>query len=289
MADTASSSSGIDSLLSGLLQTGLGAYGAQNGAEAQNTGIRAGIGQEQTTQSNINNLYGTQAGTGNSAMTALSGALGLSGSAPNYGTFYNMPGYQFAVNQGTQAIERAAAAGGNAYTPNTLDAVGQYVTGTASQDYNNYISQLLQTSDLGAQANQGLASSNLETGGTIAQLNQNSGNAQASGISGVSGALASGVGNLPWSSILNGASSLFSGGSGGSSGGFNTSGMSGALDGYLSNSNLFGSGNGLDTNYGSLNPDIGSTPTTGTLDLSLNGGSYSGGFNDSGYSNNTGF
>jgi hypothetical protein len=213
---TIGSNGGIDSTLGSTLGSLLGAgasyYGAQNAAEAQTNAELNAITTQQNTLGNINSIYGTQAGTGNAAISTLGNTLGVGGGSANYSNFYNMPGYQFSVGQGTQAIQRAATAGGSAYTPQTLAAIGQYVTGTASQDYNTYVSQLLQTAGLGASANQGLTGANLSVGGNISQLQQNTGNAQASGAnalgtslsglinglnsSGSIGGIASGLGNL---------------------------------------------------------------------------------------------
>lgn len=207
-----------DNLLGSLLQTGAGIYGAQNGAEAQTQGIQAGLSYQQQVQQAIQGQYGQQSALGSGAMTALGSVLGTNGAAPDPSTFTNQPGYQFAVQQGTQAINRQASANGSLYTPNTLDAVGQYVTGTASQNYDNYVNQLLTTAGFGQNANQNISSANLQTGGNISQLDQNQGNAQASGVAGSAGALGSGLNSL--GGALGGASgvnSLF-GGSGTTSG-----------------------------------------------------------------------
>lgn len=226
MADT-SAGSGIDSTLGSLLTSGIGAastiYGSQNAAEAQNTGILNGIGQQNTTLGNINSIYGNQSSTGNAAISQLNGALGLDGKSIDPSILSSMPGYQFAVNQGTQAINRQASAQGGLYTPNTTAAVGQYVTGTASQNYNNYISQLLQTAGLGSSANAAQASAQTNAGNNISQLDQNSGNAEASGINGAASGLnsilgqnASGIASLIGSGIK-GIGNLFGGSSSSSS------------------------------------------------------------------------
>ena len=214
-----SASGGLDSLLGSLLGSGASVYGAQNAAEAQNNGILAGIGTQNQTMGNINNLFSTQVGAGNGAFNALNSALGTGGNAPDPSVFYNQPGYQFAVNQGTQAIQRAASATGNLYTPNTLTNIGQYVTGTASQNYNNYISQLLSTAGLGAQGNNALSTANLQTGGNISQLQQNSGVVQGAGVNSAAGSIGGALSGLfggtngsgVLSSIGNGLSSLFGG------------------------------------------------------------------------------
>ena len=47
------------------------------------------------------------------------------------------PGYQFRLDQGNQAIERALAAQGKTLTPEALKAMGEYNQGMASQEYGN--------------------------------------------------------------------------------------------------------------------------------------------------------
>jgi hypothetical protein len=212
---------GLGSLLGSVFGTAANTYGAQNAAEDISQADQAAIGTQTQTLGNINTLYGTQTNLGNSAMSAIGSAEGLNGSAPNYSGFENMPGYQFAVQQGTQAIQRQAAANGSAYTPNTAEAVGQYVTGTAMQDYNTYINQLQQSAGLGAQANQTLAGANLQVGGNISQLQQNSGMAQASGVSNAAGSIGNflnGAGGSALGTVANGIANGITGGTGGVSG-----------------------------------------------------------------------
>lgn len=278
-APAAASSTGgsLDSILGGtlgsILQTGANVYGAQNAAEAQTTAENAGITTQQNTQGNINSLFNGQTALGNSAFGATGQALGVNGGSniyspyttagagatnqlastlgtngqpADYSNFLNMPGYQFAVNQGTQAIQRAATANGSAYTPNTMANIGQYVTGTAMGDYNTYVQQLqaqsqqglnatsglgsnlLGAAGVGSSANSTLSGANLQTGSNISQLQQNTGNAQASqygavgsaagtlisglNSSGAMQAIGSGIGNLA-TGIGNGVSGLFGGGS----------------------------------------------------------------------------
>lgn len=254
-----------------LLGTASQLYGQQNAGQAISSAATAGIGQAQSYLGNINSIYGTQAATGNQAMTALGSAEGINGQPADYSGFEDMPGYQFAVSQGTQAIQRQAASMGSAYTPNTAQAVGQYVTGTAMQDYNNYISQLQQTAGLGAQANQGLASANLQTAGNIEQLGMNSGMAQAGMYTGmgqtvaggVNGSGTSGIGSLIGSGLnllgnaLGGSSST----SGGNPFGSSTYGLDPITSDTASQDALSGM-SGIDTTsaidslYGNSTPDF---------------------------------
>jgi len=212
---------GLGSLLSGVLGSAANTYGAQNAAENISQADQAAINTQTQTLGNINTLFQPQTTLGNTSMSALGKAEGLNGGAPDYSGFLNMPGYQFAVQQGTQAIQRQAAASGNAWTPNTGAAIGQYVTGTAMQDYNTYISQLQSNAQLGAAANQTLSGANLQVGGNISQLQQNSGMAQASGVSNAAGGISSFLNNGGLSTIgniANGAANYLTGGTGGVSG-----------------------------------------------------------------------
>lgn len=289
--DTGSS---LDSVLGSTLNGISSVYGSQNAAEAQNKGILAGISTQQQTMGNINNLFSTQTATGNNAFTQLGNLQGLNGAAPDYSGFENTPGYQFALQQGTNAIRSAAASNGSAYTPNTLANIGQFVTGTASQNYNNYVSQLLQTAGLGSSANNTLAGANLTTGGNISQLQQNSGNAQASGVAGSSSAIGGllssllggsngsglvgalgklvggGANSSGTSNILNGSGSLFNGGSNGTTPYSDYNSATGA--GTYTNNSLY-SGYAANNGY---------DPTTGTYS-----GSSQPSFND--FSNNSGY
>jgi hypothetical protein len=243
----------ITGALPGLLQGAAGVYGAQNAAQAMTQADANAIATQQSTLGNINNIWSTQQQLGQGADTALGSALGTNGQPANYSNFENMPGYQFAVQQGTQAIQRQAAAMGSAYTPNTAAAVGQYVTGTASQDYNTYISQLMGAAGLGTTANQGIATPTYQTGANISTLQQNQGYAQASGVSGSANAIGGLFGaNGAGTSLLGGGGS--SGGGGGGGGGSGGSGAVGygPTPGYngsgVYSAGATGGGSGVDDN-----------------------------------------
>jgi hypothetical protein len=210
----------ITGALPGLLQAGAGAGSSLVAANDVQNADKNAITTQQNNLGNIQNVWSNQQATGQGANTALQSALGLGGAAANYSNFENMPGYQFAVQQGTQAIQRQAASMGSAYTPNTAAAVGQYVTGTAAQDYNTYISQLMGAAGLGTTANQGLQGANQSTANNVSQLQQNVGQAQAYGATGVGNAVgglfsANGAGT----GLLGAAGNYLNGGGGGGGGG----------------------------------------------------------------------
>lgn len=179
-----------------LLGTGAQLYGQQNAAQAITDANQTAANTQQQYLGTAGSYYQPYLATGAGAETALGSALGTNGAAPDYSGFENMPGYQFAIQQGTQAIQRQAAASGSAYTPNTQAAVGQYVTGTAMQDYNTYIQQLQQAAGVGQTSANQIGNMTYSTGANISQLAANSGQAQAGLYTGagqtVGGALGAG-------------------------------------------------------------------------------------------------
>ena len=72
-------------------------------------------------------------------------ALGINGAGGNAratGAFQAGPGYGFAMDQGLQALQRSAAAGGMLASGNTLTAATQYGQGLANQEYGNWLGRL---------------------------------------------------------------------------------------------------------------------------------------------------
>jgi hypothetical protein len=191
--------------LAPLLGTGSQLYGQQNASEAVVNANQGAINQQNATLGNINTLYNPYTSIGSSATTQLGNAEGLNGAQPDYSSFLNMPGYQFAVNQGTQAIQRQAAAMGSAYTPNTAQAVGQYVTGTAMQDYNTYIQQLQAAAGMGQTATGQLGNITYNTGANISQLMSNTGQSQAGMYTGMGQTLSGALGGYAGASGVGGA------------------------------------------------------------------------------------
>jgi hypothetical protein len=258
------------------LQAGINYWGSNNATGALTGAEQNAIGTQSGIQGQLSSIYGTQRGLGNYADTNLAAQLGLAGQ-PNYSVFYNSPGYKFAVQQGDQAIQRAAAANGSLYTPNELAMLGQYNAGYAAQNYNNYINQLMQAAGLGAQGNAGLASGIYGTGANISQLQQNQGNARAGGAANTSGVVSNLLGKVPWGSIFSGGSNNNVGNMTG--GGYSTYDPSTGT-GNFSNSSLF-------SNYAG---STGYDPTTGTYDgtSDLGNTSFSNFANNSGYDPTTG-
>jgi hypothetical protein len=151
----------------------------QKAAQDQIAGINAGYGQlsdlfgQGRSALNTNyaaalqpltQTYGT-AQQGTNQLGNLLGLNGASGNASAQNTLQNMPGYQFALDQGAQNVMRNQAATGQLNSGATNLDLQKQGQGLASQNYFNYVQQLQPY--LQAQQN---------TGGQMAGVNTGLGN-----------------------------------------------------------------------------------------------------------------
>lgn len=140
---------------------------------------------------------------GTGAVQSLGGLYGINPDGTSSGTgspspqslaaFTNSPDYQFALQQGTQAMQRSAAAGGTLISGGQLKAGQEFGQGLASQQYGNYYNRLLSLAQIGQSAASGTATNALTAGGQIGNSIQAAGQATASGIVGGSNALSGGL------------------------------------------------------------------------------------------------
>jgi len=142
---------------------------------------------------------------GGSALTALQGYYGLPGANgqvdPNAAAndnklIQNLPGYQFNLQQGNQAVQRNLAANGLLDSGAAQKALTQYGQGAAMQASGQYLNGLQSLAGLGqtSVANTGAAGANAAN-----QIGSNqiyAGNAQASGYANQSNAINSGLSGL---------------------------------------------------------------------------------------------
>lgn len=151
--------------------------------------------------------------TGAAATGMYSNALGLNGKKGNAtatGAFQTGPGYQFAMDQGTNAALRGASASGMLNSGNTLTALTGFGQGLANQEYGGWLDRLSGASAQGLQAAGGqanalggLASLYQNTAGdrlglesTVAQGRMGNNNAWATGKEANTGAKSGLFGNL---------------------------------------------------------------------------------------------
>lgn len=120
--------------------------------------------------------------------------------------FQASPAYNFNLEQGMNAINKGAAARGNLYAPQTLQDLGKFTQGTASNEFqnafsnyntnqNNIFSRLQTLSGQGANAATNLGGFGAQTAGQIGGNIIGAGNANAAGIVGGANAINSGVGS----------------------------------------------------------------------------------------------
>lgn len=168
--------------------------------------------------------YGLRTGLGSALMDPATGQLTRSGYDPNaplmksfgLGDFHESPAYQFNLQQGLDAVNKAAAArgGGNFYAPQTLQDIGRFSQGLASnefwnargafnEDQQNKFNRLYQLANLGESAAAGVGAGALQTGALVGSNQIGAGNAQAAGIMGASNAITGGIGNAYNAYLLN--------------------------------------------------------------------------------------
>jgi hypothetical protein len=99
--------------------------------------------------------------------------------------FQRSPDYQFAFQQGLNALQNSRAAQGMLRSGNTLQGITQFGQGLASQQFGNYRSALQQLAGIGAGA-----------AGGAGQMAQQAGAATASGIVGGANAWSGALGSL---------------------------------------------------------------------------------------------
>jgi hypothetical protein len=91
------------------------------------------------------NYYDPWTASGTAANTMYQNALGLNGPSGNTAAtqaFQSSPGYQFATQQGIQALDRSAAGAGMFGSGNAAMALNDYGQGMAKQDYGNWLNNL---------------------------------------------------------------------------------------------------------------------------------------------------
>lgn len=115
--------------------------------------------------------------------------------AMEYGGFTKTPGYDFRLNEGTNAIEAGAAARGGLYSGSAMRALQQYGQDYASSEYNNYLNRLAGRADTGMNAATMSGNASQVAAGNVSNALAGVGNAQAAGYVGVGNAINGGIQN----------------------------------------------------------------------------------------------
>jgi hypothetical protein len=144
----------------------------------------------------------TQAIAGGSPQGAPMGGADISG------TLRNMPGYQFALNEGLNSTKNQATAMGMGLSGNTLQALDRYSTGLADQTYQQEVGNFMNVTGMGQAAAAGQAANIGNAANNTSNLIMNQGNTmagiQANEIAGVTKAIGGRVDNYMTLSALMG-------------------------------------------------------------------------------------
>lgn len=118
--------------------------------------------------------------------------------------FQASPGYQFNLQEGQKAIEKAARRSGKAYAPSTLQEIGRFSQGVASNEFNNernafrnfqndLFNRVSGVSGSGQNAAANLGAFAGQAGNAIGNSITGAGNAAAAGMVGGANALSGGL------------------------------------------------------------------------------------------------
>lgn len=108
-------------------------------------------------------------------------------------SFYTDPGYEFARDEGIQAIDRSAAARGILNSGATAKALERFGQGLADQQYGDYYNRLAGLSGTGQTATQATANAASQYGANAGNALIKAGEANASGYIGAANAFNSGM------------------------------------------------------------------------------------------------
>lgn len=116
-----------------------------------------------------------------------------------YAGFTATPGYQFAFDQGTSAVNALAGARGGMVSGRTMQDLTTFGQGIANQEFGNYLNRLAGLTDQGLSAATMQANAANAAAGRISNAYGAIGNAGAAGAIGVGNAINGGVQNyLAW-------------------------------------------------------------------------------------------
>jgi hypothetical protein len=176
----------------------LGGRGAKRAARERAAAFAAAAARGQRAVADSRDILDPRLRQEQQAIERVNALLGLGGEAPDFGLFRSTPGYQFALEEGQRAIERAAAAGGGLVSGNTLAELTRFGTGLADQTYQNYLATLLGLQSQGVDAaladmrttlGEQQAGFRLGSGEAIAAGREQRANALIGALSGMSGIL----------------------------------------------------------------------------------------------------
>ena len=181
----------VNSVVHGLTGIDLtGGYAAQQGMQAQQKAASDAnqVQWNMFQQQQANQKPYLQAGT--NALTQLQNNMGSYNQPFTMAQFQQDPGYQFALQQGQQAIQRSSAVNGGLVSGGQLAALNNYSQGMANQEFNdafnryqqqnqNSFNRLYSMAGLGQGAVQNVGQMGANTANAVGENMMGAANAQA--------------------------------------------------------------------------------------------------------------
>ena len=202
-----------------VLSTGAQIYGADRAASA----TRSAANQSNALQRYMYDQNRADQAPYRQIGTAALGQLGAlygigpdgkpTGQPANFDQFTNSPDYQFAFDQGLNALDRSAASRGRLFSGAQMQGAQRFGQGLASQQYGNYANRLASLAGIGQSATNQLGQYGQNYAGQVGQNNALAANAQASSYMNTANAIGGGINDLAY-----GYGRMRGGGSGGASG-----------------------------------------------------------------------
>lgn len=177
---------------------GASAIGASKQSKAVSESADASITEQRRQFDVSQELTRPRRDAENAALEQLSALLGLGGAGPDFSGI-NIPGQDFVLGQGQQAIERSAAARGGQISGNTLTDLTSFAQGVSNQNFlSNFLNPLLGLATGGAGAQSAGAAQNLgaNIGNTLQTAGVNRANIIGQGFQGVNQAAQGGLSNF---------------------------------------------------------------------------------------------
>lgn len=174
----------------------IGASAASKAAKAQTAAAQNETQLQEKIYSETTARFDPYYSAGKNALAAYNYEMGLGDKPTGYGGYTKTPGYDFALKQGTDAVQASAAAKGGLNSGAAMKALTQYGQDYATNQYGTYMNRLAGISDSGqaAAANQASAGANYAAGATNAM--SGAANATSAGYIGTANALTGGLQNM---------------------------------------------------------------------------------------------
>lgn len=192
-------------------------------ANAQEDAANKSVAEQQREYDQARSDYAPWRNTGTGALSKLGSLYGINSDgttgAPSQSAindFQNTPGYQFQLQQGTQAAEHSAAARGLLGSGAAMKSIASYAGGLADSTYNQYVGQLNTLAGFGQSATNATTAAGQNAANNISSAYTNAGNARASSYANTGSAINGTLQNL---------ASVYAYGQGGGFGGAGVAGV----------------------------------------------------------------